>query len=299
MGPTGNRIKGIIVKSIAGFCYVEAGDRVYECKPRGAFRKEHISPVAGDIVEITTSGDKGSVESIDDRRNCFIRPPLANIDKLFIVSSFTTPSVNTLLIDRMTAIAEYMSVEPVIIFNKSDLGSFGNLPNVYENIGYHTYTVSASTGEGIDGIKGELKGCLSAFSGNSGVGKSSLLNKLLPQLSLSVGEVSRKLGRGRHTTRQVELFKVDGGYVADTPGFSSLELTDFLINDKDMLQYCFKEFSNCLGKCRFSSCTHTSEPGCAVIGEVKSGLIAKSRHDSYVSMYNDLKQIKQWELKQK
>ena len=262
-------LTGIIIRSVAGFCYVEAGDRVYECKPRGVFRKEHISPVAGDIVEISTNGDKGTVEKIKERKNFFIRPPLANIDKLFIVSSYAKPSVNTLLIDRMTAIAEHLSVTPVILFNKADLGSFGDLPDVYRKIGYHTYAVSASKGEGTDGIKNELNGCVSAFSGNSGVGKSSLLNRLIPELSLSVGEVSQKLGRGRHTTRQVEL------------------------------QYCFKEFSEHLGKCRFSSCTHTSEPDCSVISAVKRGEIAASRHESYVSMYNDLKQIKQWELKQK
>ena len=292
-------LTGIIIRSVAVVCFVEAGDRVYECKPRGVFRKEHISPGAGDIVEISTNGDKGTVEKIKERKNFFIRPPLANIDKLFIVSSYAKPSVNTLLIDRMTAIAEHLSVTPVILFNKADLGSYGDLPDVYRKIGYHTYAVSASKGEGTDGIKNELNGCVSAFSGNSGVGKSSLLNRLIPELSLSVGEVSQKLGRGRHTTRQVELFKVADGYVADTPGFSSLELDCFLINDKEQLQYCFKEFSEHLGKCRFSSCTHTSEPDCSVISAVKRGEIAASRHESYVSMYNDLKQIKQWELKQK
>jgi ribosome biogenesis GTPase len=291
-----NLMTGIIVKSIAGFCYVEAGNTVYECKPRGVFRKEKITPVAGDIVEISLNGDKGTVETIKERKNFLIRPPLANLDKLFIVSSFSTPEVNTLLIDRMIAIAEHLSVTPIIVFNKADLGDFGDLPKTYENIGYKVFTVSAENGDGVDAIISELSNSLSAFSGNSGVGKTSLLNRLLPNVSLNVGEVSEKLGRGRHTTRQIELFKIDGGYVADTPGFSSLELTDFLINDKDLLKYCFVEFTEHNGKCRFNDCSHTSELGCLVINDVNNGKISKSRHDNYVQMYNSLKNIKQWEL---
>ena len=290
------KMTGIIVKSIAGFCYVEAGNTVYECKPRGVFRKNNISPVAGDSVDITIMGDKGVVESIHERKNLLIRPPLANLDKLFIVSSFSTPYVNTELIDRMTAIAEFLSITPILVFNKCDLGDFGNIPFVYENIGYKVYVVSAEEGNGIDALKTELNGCISAFSGNSGVGKSSLLNKLIPSLTLSVGEVSQKLGRGRHTTRQVELFKTEGGYVADTPGFSSLEITDFLINDKDSLKYYFKEFENYIDNCRFTSCSHTCELGCAVVKAVNEGKIAKSRHNSYVELYNNLKQINKWEI---
>ena len=292
-------MKGIIIKSIAGFCYVEVGNKVYECKPRGVMRKNSVTPLAGDKVEITVDGDKGVVEKILPRKNFLIRPPLANVDKLFIVSSLKIPDVNTLLIDRMTAIAEHLSMTPVIIFNKADLGSFGDLPGVYSKIGYKTIVTSAETGEGIDEIKAELKGCISAFSGNSGVGKSSLLNKLFPELELSVGDVSTKLGRGRHTTRHVELFKHNDAYVADTPGFSSLELTDFLINDKDELKDCFVEFIPHFGNCRFSSCSHTLEPDCSVINAVNSGEIAKSRHENYCLLYNDLKKIKSWEINKK
>lgn len=287
---------GIIIKSIAGFCYVEAGNKVYECKPRGIMRKNNMSPLAGDYVEFTPDGDKGVVDKILPRKNSLIRPPLANIDKLFIVSSLKTPDVNTLLIDRMTAIAEYLEMTPVIIFNKADLGSFGELPKFYRQIGYKTIVSSAETGEGIGEIMSELTGFTSAFSGNSGVGKSSLLNRLFPELSLSVGDVSQKLGRGRHTTRHVELFKYDGGYVADTPGFSSLELTDFLINDKDELKNCFAEFIPHFGKCKYPDCSHTIEPDCSVISAVKNGSIAKSRHENYCLLYNDLKKIKSWEI---
>lgn len=291
--------KGIIIKAIAGFCYVEVGDKVYECKPRGFFRKDNITPVSGDRVEISVDGDKGVVETVFDRKNLLVRPPLANIDKLFIVSSYSVPSVNTLLIDRMVAIAEHLDIEPVILFNKSDLGDFGDVTDVYKKIGYKTFIVSAQTGEGIETLKSELNNSLSAFSGNSGVGKSSILNRLIPNLHLNTGEVSEKLGRGRHTTRQVELFKCSNGYVADTPGFSSLELLDFGINDKNELIHLFKEFNPHFGKCKFNSCNHINEPGCSVLKDLNCGEIANSRHESYVSMYNDLKDIKPWEINKK
>lgn len=293
------RLEGIIIKSIAGFCYVEAGDKVYECKPRGSFRKSGISPSAGDRVEISINGEKGVIEKIFERKNFLIRPPISNLDKLFIVSSAVVPSVNPLLIDRMTAICEHIGVEPVLVFNKADLGDFGDLPDIYKKIGYKVFVVSAETGEGVEQIKGELKSSLSAFCGNSGVGKSSLLNKLLDGVSLTTGVVSEKLGRGKHTTRTVELFKVLGGYVADTPGFSTLELIDFDLNDKDELKFCFPEFSEYFGNCKFSSCTHVNEPGCAVLDAVRNGEVAQSRIESYASMYEDLKKIKPWEKTRK
>lgn len=293
------RLEGIIIKSIAGFCYVEAGDKVYECKPRGSFRKCGISPSAGDKVEISLNGEKGVIENIFERKNFLVRPPIGNLDKLFIVSSSVVPGVNPLLIDRMTAICEHIGVEPILVFNKADLGDFSGLPEVYRKIGYKVFVVSAETGEGVDGIKAELKSSLSAFCGNSGVGKSSLLNRLLEGVSLTTGVVSDKLGRGKHTTRTVELFKVSGGYVADTPGFSTLELVDFNLNDKEELKYCFPEFSSYFGRCRFSSCTHVNEPGCAVLDAVKCGEVALSRIESYSSMYEDLKKIKPWEINKK
>lgn len=292
-------LDGIIIKSIAGFCYVEAGNKVYECKPRGAFRKEGVMPAAGDRVAISISGNKGVVEKIYERRNFLLRPPLANLDKLFIVSSCTIPSLNTLLIDRMTAICSHINVEPIIVFNKADLGDFENYPHIYLSAGYKTFVVSAETGIGVDELKHELCGCISAFCGNSGVGKSSILNCLLEGVSLSTGEVSEKLGRGKHTTRTVELFKVSDGYVADTPGFSTLDIKDFLLNDKDELKFCFPEFQEHFGHCKFSSCSHTNEPGCSVLESVKAGNIAKSRHENYVSMFNDLKKIKSWEITKK
>ncbi len=292
-------LEGIIIKSIAGFCYVEAGDKVYECKPRGTFRKDGIIPSAGDRVEIILNGDKGVIERIFERKNYLIRPTLSNLDKLFIVSSYSVPSVNPLLIDRMTAICEHIGVEPILVFNKADLGDFDGLPDVYNNIGYRTFVVSAGTGQGVENIKNELLGSVSAFCGNSGVGKSSLLNRLLNGIKLTTGDVSQKLGRGKHTTRTVELYKVLGGYVADTPGFSTLELVDFNLNNKDELKFLFPEFREYFGQCRFSSCTHVNEPGCAVLKSVCDGEIAKTRIESYISMYEDLKKIKSWEINKK
>ncbi len=294
-----DKLDGIIVKSIAGFCYVEAGDKIYECKPRGAFRKEGLIPSAGDKVSFSLNGNKGTVEEIYDRKNYLVRPPLANLDKLFIVSSCTIPSVNPLLIDRMTAICEHIGIEPIIVFNKADVGDFEDLPEIYSRTGYKTFVVSAMTGSGIDEVKREINGCVSAFCGNSGVGKSSILNHILDGITLSTGEVSEKLGRGKHTTRAVELYKVSDGYVADTPGFSTLELTDFMLNDKDELKFCFPEFKDHYGQCKFNSCTHISEPGCSVIAAVKKGSISKSRHASYISMFDDLKKIKSWEIGKK
>lgn len=290
------KLEGIIIRSVAGFCYVEAGNRVYECKPRGSFRQQNITPVAGDRVLISMQNGKGTVEEICRRKSLLVRPPLANIDKLFIVSSSCVPAANPLLIDRMTAVCEHIGVVPIIVFNKSDIGEFGCLPDAYRNAGYKTFVVSAQTGDGIDALLPELCGCISAFSGNSGVGKSSILNRLLPELNLATGDVSSKLGRGRHTTRQVELIKTEGGYVADTPGFSSLEITDYMIRDKDELKYCFPEFEPYLLSCRFSSCSHVSEQGCQVIKAVSDGVIAKTRHESYISMYSELKKINPWEI---
>ena len=249
-------------------------------------------------LDVSSDGT-GSVREILPRRNYFIRPAVANIDLMVMLAAAVNPVTDPFLIDRVSALAAHHSCDFLLCINKADLNSGDELFSIYSASGIPVLRTSAVTGEGLPELSERLAGRVCAFTGNSGVGKSSLLNALSPELSLLTGEVSQKLGRGRHTTRQVELFKVADGYVADTPGFSSLELDCFLINDKEQLQYCFKEFSEHLGKCRFSSCTHTSEPDCSVISAVKRGEIAASRHESYVSMYNDLKQIKQWELKQK
>ena len=288
-------MKGLLCKAISGFYYVHTDNDVYECKARGSFRKEGISPIVGDSVEITANSDnKGVIESIYPRKNSLIRPLVANIDKLFIVSSFSTPAPNLLIIDRITALASFHKIEPVIVFNKSDLGDFSEYKSIYEKSGFKTLVVSAKTGEGIEELKAELENCVSAFTGNSGVGKSSLLNLLFPRLCLETGEVSTKLGRGRHTTRHTELFKHGfGGYVADTPGFSSLD-GQFSLEFKECLIDCFPDFSAFTEKCFFNDCAHTCEKGCGVCAAVDNGKIQKSRHESYCTIYDELKHLNSW-----
>ncbi len=291
-------INGIIIKGIGGFYYVEAADGiVYECKARGVFRKEKITPLAGDRVEITVeSNNKNSIDKILERRNFFKRPPIANIDTLVIVSSVCDPRPNLLIIDRLTAVASYKNVEPIIVFTKDDLQSANEFVKIYTNAGFKTFAVSNETGEGIEKVKSIIDGGITVFTGNSGVGKSSLINRMYPDFCLETGEISSKLGRGRHTTRHVELFKVGSGYIADTPGFSSL---DFETNDlikKDELAFCFPDFTDYIGSCRFSTCAHVNDKGCSLVEAVKNGDVERTRHESYVTMYNEVKDIKDWQL---
>lgn len=291
-------INGIIIKGIGGFYYVEAADGIiYECKARGVFRKEKITPLAGDRVEITVeSNNKNSIDKILERRNFFKRPPIANVDTLVIVSSVCDPRPNLLIIDRLTAVASYKNVEPIIVFTKDDLQSANEFVKIYTNAGFKTFAVSNETGEGIEKVKSIIDGGITVFTGNSGVGKSSLINRMYPDFCLETGEISRKLGRGRHTTRHVELFKVGSGYIADTPGFSSL---DFETNDlikKDELAFCFLDFADYIGSCRFSTCAHVNDKGCSLVEAVKNGDVERTRHESYVTMYNEVKDIKDWQL---
>lgn len=280
---------GVIVKAISGFYYIDADNKIIECRARGVLRKTG-TPLVGDIVQITLSGDGGVVEKITDRKNSFVRPPIANIEKLFIVSSFSNPSPNTLLIDKMIVLCEKNNIEPVIVFNKSDMGDFSEYKKIYENAGFKTFVISCENNDGIDKIKNEIMG-ICAFTGNSGVGKSTILNSLFPQFNLKTADVSQKLGRGRHTTRHTELFKTENGFVADTPGFSNLDVLDI---EKEDLIYLFRETKNCIGQCQFTSCSHTKEKGCAVIKKVQSGEIEKSRFESYCKMYEELKSINKY-----
>lgn len=292
---------GILIKAISGFYYVACDGNVYECKARGNFRKAGVSPVVGDTVKFTLTDDAhGIVEEIENRKNLFNRPLVANIDKLFIVSAYTTPAPDTLMIDRLTALAIYNNIEPIIVFNKADMGSFDEFYKIYTNAGFKTYVVSAKDNVGIDLLKKEMRDCVCAFSGNSGVGKSSILNALFPNLQLKTGEVSDKLGRGRHTTRHTELFFVgDGAYVVDTPGFSIVDTNEDLYDFKLALPECFPEFNDFLGCCKFTSCSHTTEKGCAVIDALREGKIQESRHQNYVSLANELKDVMAWSNKQK
>ncbi len=293
------KLTGLIVKAISGFYYIEAADTLYECKARGAFRKKGISPAVGDNAVITVFDDNtAAVEEILPRKNYIIRPPLANLDRLFIVAAAAEPSPSTLIIDKITAVARDKGIDPVIIFTKSDLADCGELIGIYELAGIKALSYSIKNGSGSDEIKELLKGKISAFTGNTGVGKSSLLNSLFPGLDIETGEISRKLGRGRHTTRHSELYKVGGGYVADTPGFGTVDIERYEVVQKDALAYCFPEFEEYLTKCRFTTCSHTCEKGCAVLDAVRDGRISESRHASYVAMYNEVKDIQDWQKKQ-
>ncbi len=293
-----DQLKGIIIKSIGGFYYVEAADAVYECKARGSFRQKGIKPVAGDRVLISPQ-ESGycSIDKVLERRNCIVRPPLANIDTLMIVVSTCSPQPNTLIIDKMTAAAVVKGIEPVVVLSKSDLSSPDELKKTYDLAGIRAIEFSSVDGRGSDEILSLLPGKVTALTGNSGVGKSSLLNTLFPELSLDTGDISKKLGRGRHTTRSVELYKLSGGYIADTPGFSTLDIERYEMIEKEKLPDAFPEFEEYLGLCRFTSCSHTCEKGCAILAAVEEGKISRSRHDSYKAMYEEVKDLKKWQQK--
>lgn len=286
---------GIITKAIGGFYYVETADAVYECKARGAFRKNGISPCVGDRAVISVPADGyASVEEIKQRKNVLVRPPIANLDLLFIVASVTEPDPSPLVIDKITAAAVSKNIEPVIVFSKTDLAPFRELADIYRMSGFKVVCFSSIDGTGTDEICSMLEGKLSAFTGNSGVGKSTIMNTILPELKIETGDISKKLGRGRHTTRHTELYKAYGGYIADTPGFSTVDIERYELIKKEELPNCFPDFADYIGECRFTSCSHTCEKGCAVLKAVNEGKIAKSRHNSYIKMYEEVKNIKDW-----
>lgn len=292
------RITGRIVKALSGFYYVQTEEKLVECKARGRFRKEGITPLVGDWVEITMEHGKGMVEEIRPRKNAFIRPAVANLDLLVLLVSDAIPVTEPFLIDRITAIAGDQNVPVVICVNKSDLEPGARLAEIYTRAGYDVVTTSAVTGAGIDRLRELIAGKVVAFSGNSGVGKSSILNCLDPKLQLQTGEVSQKLGRGRHTTRHIELFALNRQtYVADTPGFSSFDTDMMDVILKENLQYAFPDFAPYLGKCQFHDCAHLKEPGCCVTAAVQAGEIQPTRYDSYVKLYEKAKEVKLWELK--
>ena len=291
-------ISGRIMKALSGFYYVRTDDRLVECKARGRFRKEGISPLVGDWVEISMERGKGMIEQIMPRKNSFVRPAVANLDRLVLIVSEAIPITEPFLIDRITAIAGDQNVPVIICINKNDLQPGRNLQEIYTKAGYDVVITSAVTGEGISALRDMIQGKTVAFSGNSGVGKSSVLNCLNENLHIQTGEVSEKLGRGRHTTRHIELFSLDQDtYVADTPGFSSFDTEQMEIILKENLQYAFPDFAPYLGQCQFHDCAHLKEPGCRVRAAVQTGEIQSSRYDSYVRLYEKAKEIKLWEIK--
>lgn len=292
--------KGLIIKALSGFYYVADSEskKIYECRARGKFRKSEFAPLCGDNVEFTvTDDDKGVVDSVFPRKNSLVRPAVANIDKLMIVAAAKSPSPNTFVIDKVIMNAENSEIEPILIFNKSDLSDDAQkYCEIYSNSGFKSICVSAKTGEGIDEILPLIDGCVCAFTGNSGVGKTSIINAIAPEYNLSTAEISEKLGRGRHTTRHIELYKVGGGYIIDTPGFSSFDNERCGFVRKENVALCFRDFLPYVDNCRFTGCSHTKEKGCAVIGAVNQGRIEKSRFESYLRLYEQSAAVPDWQI---
>ncbi len=294
----GNRAIGRILRSVSGFYDVQTESGRITCRGRGSLRRGPEIPLTGDMVEITVEQGKGMIEKILPRRNRFIRPAVANMDALVIFASNVNPITEPYLIDRVAAIAGDQSVPIHICVNKCDLDPAADLVKIYHHAGFPVIQTSAVTGEGVAELRQLIAGKFTAFTGNTGVGKSSMLNALNPQLCLATGEVSEKLGRGRHTTRHVELYHLgDDTYVADTPGFASFDTEQMDVILKENLQYAFPDFAEYLGKCQFHDCSHRAEPGCAVRQAVESGALEQTRYDSYLRLYEKSSQVKLWEIK--
>ena len=293
-----NTYTGRIERSLSGFYEVRIPEGVITCRGRGSLRRTGDSPLTGDMVQITVEKGKGMIEKILPRKNRFIRPAVANVDALVIFAANVNPVTEPFLIDRVAAIAGDQEVAVYICINKCDLDPAVDLHRIYTNAGFPVILASAETGEGVEQLRKLLEGKLTAFTGNTGVGKSSMLNALCPELSLATGEVSEKLGRGRHTTRHVELYRLgEDTYVADTPGFASFDTEQMDVILKENLQYAFPDFGRYLGQCQFHDCTHRKEPGCAVRTAVENGGLEQTRYDSYLRLYEKSSQINLWEIK--
>ena len=287
-----------IIKALSGFYYVQTESGVVTCKARGRFRRQDATPLVGDLVRISRQGNDGVLEELLPRRNAFIRPAVANIDQLVVLASCAVPVTEPFLIDRVLAIARLQDVPALVVVNKDDLAPARPLAEIYHQAGVSVIVTSAETGEGIDALRQALAGKLSCLTGNSGVGKSSLLNSVCPGLRLPVGEISQKLGRGRHTTRHIELYALDADtFVADTPGFSSFDPERMELVHKEQLQYAFPEFAPYLGHCQFPDCAHRREPGCAVRRALEAGRIPPTRYESYERLYEMVSQIREWEMR--
>lgn len=291
---------GRIVKSLSGFYDVQTKEEILICRARGNLRKGDLTPLTGDQVEVSVSQRQGMVERILPRKNSFVRPAVANLDALVVFAANVNPVTEPFLIDRVAAIAGNQEVPVVLCVNKTDLDPGDRLAAIYESAGFPVIRTSAETGAGIPELRQAITGKLTAFTGNSGVGKSSVLNRLAPGLAIQTGSVSEKLGRGRHTTRHVELYRLEENtYVADTPGFSSFDTDRMELILKENLQYAFPDFAPYVGHCRFADCAHLTEPGCAVTEALGKGAIQRSRYESYVRLYEKAREIKTWELTEK
>ncbi len=288
-------LKGVITKGIGGFYYVRTPRGLIECRARGIFRKNRFVPLVGDEAEVEISREdssKGVVAKIYERRNHLIRPAVANVSQMVAVAALENPKPNTYILDKLIASAEFIGLKIVICFNKSDLSRDSSIAEIYENAGFDVLVVSAAENLGTDRLKKALRGEITVFAGNSGVGKSSLLNCVMAREMFETGEVSGRVERGRHTTRHSELVELPfGGFIIDTPGFSSFDINTVPL---ESLASMFREFGKYIGSCRFPDCGHTAEPDCGVIEAVEKGEIAKSRHESYKLLYDEIKSAKQW-----
>lgn len=296
-------VQGTIIKGIAGFYYVEAGQTIYECKARGKFRKENMTPLIGDRVMISLKQEEnstdrfleGTIEEILPRTNSLIRPPVSNVDQAMVVFSVTYPQIHLDLLDRFLIHIEREHIKPYIVLNKIDEGnkeSYQYIVDRYTKVGYEVICLSAKKKLNTDILMPKLKDKTTVFAGPSGVGKSTLLNTIEESFTLETGEVSEKIKRGKHTTRHVELMPLTiGGFVLDTPGFTSLQLDGI---EADALRHYFIEFDAYEGTCKFSGCTHTHEPGCSVKGALEEGKISEERYNSYMTYYKQLKDTRRW-----
>lgn len=291
--------EGVIIRALSGFYYVRSGDETVVCRAKGRFRNDGLTPLVGDRVIVEAAGDgTGTVSALLPRKNAFGRPAVANVDALVMLASEAIPVTDPYLIDRVTVRCEKNGVCAAVVVNKCDLKDGEELRAIYESTGYPVLCVSAATGAGIDRLRAWLSGMTVCFTGNSGVGKSSVLNALAPGLSIPTAEVSRKLGRGKHTTRHVELFDLGGGtFIADTPGFASFGDEGEEPIRKGELQELFPEFAEIRDTCRFDDCTHRREPGCSVREAVEEGRVRPTRYASYLRLYDEAAQLKEWELK--
>ena len=290
---------GVISKALSGFYYVSYEGGLLECKARGRFRLDGTSPLVGDSVQCSLDQHgKGRIDKVEPRRNWFIRPAVANIDAMVFVAANTTPVTDPFLVDRVSVIAADADCQLILCINKADIDPGDQLYSTFTAAGFPVVRTSAETGQGMEELRAAIDGKICAFTGNSGVGKSSILNKLLPGAAIPTGEVSEKLGRGKHTTRHVELYSLGGGtYVADTPGFASFDVEMMNPIPKEQLQYDFIDFEPYLGRCRFNDCAHLKEPGCAVTQALDQGKLMPSRYRSYVRLYELSAQHKSWEIK--
>lgn len=292
-------IAGVISKALSGFYYVSTSEGLLECKARGRFRLDGTSPLVGDRVLCSKdSQGRGRIDSLEPRRNWFVRPAVANIDAMVFIAANTNPVTDPFLVDRVSVIAAEADCRFILCVNKTDIDQGDELCRIYSSSGFTVIRTSAETGEGMEELMDTIKGSICAFTGNSGVGKSSILNKLIPGAAIPTGEVSEKLGRGRHTTRHVELYSLGNDtYVADTPGFASFDVEMMRPIPKERLQYDFTDFEPYIGSCRFTDCAHLREPGCAVTQALEEGKIMPSRYRSYVRLYELSAQHKSWEMK--